>query len=68
MECLKDLYAPLIEIDGSFIPKKILPEQEGQCYFDTGAVYVFDAQLIRDERPILDPSYTQSYKLIKWLF
>ena len=64
----KDLYAPSIEIDGSFIPKKILPEQEGQCYFDTGAVYVFDAQLIRDERPILDPSYTQAVQVNQMAF
>ena len=33
----KDLYAPS-EIDGSFIPKKILPEQKWAVLFDTGCL------------------------------
>ena len=64
----KDLYTVSEDCEDSFIPRKILFEEDNQYYFDTGAVYVFDAQLIRDKKPILDPSYTQAVKVNQMAF
>ena len=52
----------------SFIPKNIFSERNKKYYFDTGAIYVFYAHLIRDKKPILDLSYTEAVRVNQMAF
>lgn len=64
----KDLYTAFEEFENSFIPKNILSERNKKYYFDTGAIYVFYAHLIRDKKPILDLSYTEAVRVNQMAF
>ena len=64
----KDLYSVSEELKGSFKPQKVSFESDGQVYFDTGAVYVFDAQLIEQGKPIFDTAYTQAVQVNQMAF
>ena len=64
----KDLYIASEEFEISFVPKSIALEQKDQYYFDTGAVYVFESQLIRDRKPIVDSEYTQAVRVNQMAF
>lgn len=64
----KDLYTVSKEISGAFIPKEIVLDQQKQYYFDTGAVYVFEAQLIKDNKKIIDPKHIDAVNINQMAF
>ena len=64
----KDLYSLFGKDKDSFAPKRITVDQNVEYYFDTGAVYVFDSLLIKENMSIIDPLYTEAVQVNQMAF
>ena len=64
----KDLYSLSENDKGYFAPTRINVDQKDAYMFDTGAIYVFDAKLIKNKMPIIDPVYTETVEVNQMAF
>ena len=66
---LKDLYIAENETEFTFQPKSISNETSADnCYFDTGAIYVFSMEILNKDKVIVDPNHSYGVKVNQMSF